>query len=89
MIGAQGFGVMKDSQMKQEAFDFAYSVCTGETDMKMTDIVNSIPADTDNTQWPEMLADAASIWGKCPSRICGQQDLRQSRIIKIRYRQSF
>ena len=64
MIGAQGFGVMKDSQMKQEAFDFAYSVCTGETYMKMTDIVNSIPADTDNTQWPEMLADAASYMGK-------------------------
>ena len=46
--------------MKQEAFDFAYSVCTGETDMKMTDAVNSIPADEDNTQWPEMLSDAAS-----------------------------
>ena len=26
--------------------------------MKMTDAVNSIPADTDNTQWPEVLADA-------------------------------
>ena len=39
MVGAQGFGVTKDSQMKQEAFDFAYSICTGETDMKMTDAV--------------------------------------------------
>ena len=29
MVGAQGFGVTKDSQMKQEAFDFAYSICTG------------------------------------------------------------
>ena len=26
--------------------------------MKMTDAVNSIPADTDNTQWPEVLTDA-------------------------------
>ena len=60
MVGAQGFGITKDSQMKQEAFDFAYSVCTGETDMKMMDAVNSIPADADNTQWPEMLSDAAS-----------------------------
>ena len=60
MVGAQGFGITKDSQMKQEAFDFAYSVCTGETDMKMTDAVNSIPADADNTQWPEMQSDAAS-----------------------------
>ena len=62
MVGAQGFGVTKDSQMKQEAFDFAYSICTGETDMKMTDAVNSIPADTDNTQWPEVLADAATVY---------------------------
>ena len=59
MVGAQGFGVTKNSQMKQEAFDFAYSICTGEMDMKMTDKVNSVPADTDNTQWPQMLADAA------------------------------
>ena len=58
MIGAQGFGIVKDSRMKQEAFDFAYSVCTGETDMKLTEAANSIPADTDNDQWPQMLADA-------------------------------
>ena len=58
MVGAQGFGVTKNSEMKQEAFDFAYSTCTGEVDMKMTDAVNSVPADADNTQWPEMLSDA-------------------------------
>ena len=44
--------------MKQEAFDFAYSICIGETDMKMTEAVNSIPADADNTQWPAAIADA-------------------------------
>ena len=37
MVGAQGFGVTKDSQMKQEAFDFAYSSVPGKQDMKMTD----------------------------------------------------
>lgn len=58
MIGAQGFGIVKESRMKQEAFDFAYSVCTGETDMKLMDAANSIPADTENNQWPQMLADA-------------------------------
>ncbi len=44
--------------MKQEAFDFAYSICTGETDMKMTNAVNSIPAEYAIHQWPEVLADA-------------------------------
>lgn len=58
MVGAQGFGVTENSQMKQEAFDFAYSICIGETDMKMTEAVNSIPADADNTQWPAAIADA-------------------------------
>ena len=62
MVGAQGFGVTKDSQMKQEAFDFAYSICTGETDMKMTDAVNSIPADTDNTQWPEDAGRCSTVY---------------------------
>lgn len=58
MIGAQGFGITESSEKKQESFDFAYSLCTGEYDMKMTETVNSIPADSDFTQWPEAIADA-------------------------------
>ncbi len=60
MIGAQGFGITERSEKKQESFDFAYSLCTGEYDMKMTEAVNSIPADSDITQWPEAIADAES-----------------------------
>lgn len=52
MVGGQGFGIVAASDMQQEAFDFAYSVCTGEYDLKMAESVNSIPADTDNTEWP-------------------------------------
>lgn len=58
MAGAQGFGITKSSRMKQESFDFASSICTGEFDVEMTEKVHSIPADRDNTLWPEMIADA-------------------------------
>ena len=59
MVGAQGFGVTKDSQMKQEAFDFAYSICTGMQCTCISVVSSSlIFLNTDNTQWPEVLADA-------------------------------
>ncbi len=47
--------------------------------MKMTDAVNSIPADTDNTQWPEVLADAVVPYMKeMSNRTCGLQVWRRS-----------
>lgn len=58
MVGSQGFGIVAKSEMQQEAFDFALSVCTGEYDLKMAESVNSIPADTDNTQWPAAILGA-------------------------------
>lgn len=58
MVGGQGFGIVAASDMQQEAFDFAYSVCTGEFDLKMAESVNSIPADTDNTEWPAAILGA-------------------------------
>lgn len=58
MVGGQGFGIVAASDMQQEAFDFAYSVCTGEYDLKMAESVNSIPADTENTEWPAAIIGA-------------------------------
>lgn len=58
MVGGQGFGIVAASDMQQEAFDFAYSVCTGEYDLKMAESVNSIPADTENTEWPAAILEA-------------------------------
>lgn len=58
MVGAQGFGIVDASDKKQEAFDFAQMICTGEFDLKMAESVNSIPADTDNTEWPAAIQDA-------------------------------
>ena len=58
MVGGQGFGIVAASDMQQEAFDFAYSVCTGEYDLKMAESVNSIPADTENTEWSAAILGA-------------------------------
>lgn len=58
MVGAQGFGIVDASDKKQEAFDFAKMICTGEYDLKMAESVNSIPSDTDNTEWPAAIQDA-------------------------------
>lgn len=58
MVGSQGFGIVANSELQQEAFDFALSVCTGEYDLKMAQSVNSIPADTDNTEWPAAILGA-------------------------------
>lgn len=58
MVGAQGFGIVDKSEHKQEAYDFIMSVVTGEYDLKMAQSVSSIPADTDNTEWPTAVAGA-------------------------------
>lgn len=58
MVGAQGFGIVAASDMQQEAFDFATMVATGEYDLKMAESVNSIPADTANTEWPAAIKGA-------------------------------
>lgn len=58
MVGSQGFGIVEKSDMQQEAFDFALSVCTGEYDLKMAESVSSIPADVDNTEWPDAIKGA-------------------------------
>ena len=58
MVGAQGFGIVDKSEYKQEAFDFIMTLVTGEYDLKMAEAVSSIPADTDNTQWPAAVMGA-------------------------------
>ena len=57
-VGAKGFGINKESDMQQEAIDVATMIATGEYDLEMASSVNSIPADTDNTEWPDAIAAA-------------------------------
>lgn len=55
-IGGQALGINKDSEHPQEAFDFIMFLTTGEYDAKISESCNAIPADPNNTEWPEMLA---------------------------------
>ena len=64
MVGAQGFGINAKSEHKQEAFDFAVKVATGEYDQKMAEISSSIPADVDNTEWPAVISGAQPYFSK-------------------------
>lgn len=64
MVGAQGFGINAKSEHKQEAFDFAVKVATGEFDQKMAEISSSIPADIDNTEWPAVISGAQPYFSK-------------------------
>lgn len=64
MVGSQGFGINAKSEHKQEAFDFAVKVATGEFDQKMAEAASSIPADVDNTDWPAVISGAAPYFSK-------------------------
>lgn len=57
-FGAQVFGINKDSKMSKEAFDLITYITKGEYDKKLADLSVGIPADTTNTEWPEMVACA-------------------------------
>lgn len=58
MVGSQGFGIVAKSEMQQEAFDFAMMVATGKYDLDMAQAVSSIPADVENTEWPDAVKAA-------------------------------
>lgn len=58
MVGAQSIGIVANSDMTKEAYDFAKMIATGDYDLKMAESVSSIPADTANTDWPAAIAEA-------------------------------
>lgn len=58
MVGAQSIGIVAESDMTQEAYDFAKMIATGDYDLQMAESVSSIPADTANTEWPAAIAEA-------------------------------
>lgn len=55
MIGAQGMSVNKDSKNAQAAFELIMAITTGAGDAKISIASNSIPADPNNTEWPEII----------------------------------
>ncbi len=53
--GAQVFAINKDSKNADSAFQLIEYITKGEYDKVLSELSVGIPADTRNTQWPEML----------------------------------
>lgn len=53
--GAQCFAINKESQVSDEAFQLINYLTKGEADQLLSELSVGIPADTTNTEWPEML----------------------------------
>ena len=60
-FGAQVFAINKDSQKSKEAFDLITYITKGEYDQKLADESIGIPADTTNTEWPELVKCAKPV----------------------------
>ena len=60
-FGAQVFGINKDSQKSKEAFDLITYITKGEYDQKLAEASIGIPADTTNTEWPELVKCAKPV----------------------------
>ena len=60
-FGGQVFGINKDTKLAKEAFDLITFITKGEYDKKLADESMGMPADTTNTEWPEMIACAKPV----------------------------
>lgn len=56
IYSAQCYGINKESEVADEAFQLITYLTKGEPDQKLSTMSVGIPADTTNTEWPEMLA---------------------------------
>lgn len=73
-FGAQVFGINKDTAMPEEAFQLVTYLTKGEYDAKLAEMSVGIPADTTNTEWPEMVACAKPVIDESTARFtwaCG------------------
>lgn len=60
-FGAQVFAINKDSKMGKEAFDLIVKITKGEFDKKLAMESNGIPADSENTEWPELVSSVKPV----------------------------
>lgn len=73
-FGAQVFGINKDSKVSEQAFQLITFLTKGEYDKKLAEMSVGIPADTTNTEWPEMVACAKPVIEQSTTRFtwaCG------------------
>lgn len=77
MVGAQGMSINKDSKNAQAAFDLIMFITTGEYDSKISLTTNSIPADPNNSEWPEIIQNCRTAFDqftKAYNWACGMED---------------
>lgn len=60
-FGAQVLAINKNSQVAPEAFDLIVKITKGEFDARLSRESVGIPADSNNTEWPAMLASAKDV----------------------------
>ncbi|MBQ2900839.1 MAG: carbohydrate ABC transporter substrate-binding protein [Agathobacter sp.] len=60
-FGAQVYAINKDSKMAKEAFELIEYITKGEYDAKLAEMSIGIPADTTNTEWPELVSCAKPV----------------------------
>ena len=67
-FGAQVFGINKDSEKGQEAFDLITKITKGEFDKKLADDSIGIPADSANSEWPKLVSCAKPVMEQSTTR---------------------
>lgn len=66
--GAQVFAINNKSENAAEAFELIQYFTKGEYDQKLSEMSIGIPADTENTEWPAMLADVKPVMDSLSTR---------------------
>ena len=75
-MGSQVFGINKDTKMAKEAFDLISFITKGEWDQKLAEESVGIPSDSENTEWPDMVACAKPVMDQSTARFtaaCGAE----------------
>ncbi len=67
-FGAQVFGINKNSEVAQEAFELIEFFTKGEYDLKLSQESLGIPADTRNAEWPKQLSEVKPIMAQLTTR---------------------
>ncbi len=84
--GAQVLAISNTSEVQQEAFDIICYITKGEYDAKLSEASTGIPADTSNTEWPEMLSAVQPVMESLSTRfswsVGSENNLDMTPIIK-------
>lgn len=67
-FGGQVFGINIKSEVAKEAFDIITKITKGEYDLMLSKESIGIPADSNNTEWPEMLAGVRPVFEQTTTR---------------------